>query len=156
MVKKTPRVIAVSTSTERGTKKWEVEKAILKRGFGIEGDAHAGRWRRQISLLAVESINKMRRQGFEGGYGDFAENLTTEGIDLVSLPVGTKLKIGKDVLLQISQVGKICHMKCDVFRRVGGCIMPEEGVFARVIAGGTVEPGDSIVVVLEDYCLDTR
>lgn len=139
------RIIAVCRSDNKGTKKLDRRKGVLREGVGLVGDAHAdSTTHRQVSLLAIESIEKMRALGFEVSPGDFAENLTTEGIDLLALPVGTRLRIGKEVLLEITQIGKECHSGCAIFQQVGKCIMPEEGVFARVLHGGTVKTGDEI------------
>ncbi len=140
------KVIAVCTSTEKGVRKENVGKGEFKEQFGMVGDAHADcATHRQVSLLALESIDKMRRSGYKVGPGDFAENLTCEGIDLLSLPVGTRLAVGK-VVLEISQIGKECHSGCAVFRQTGKCIMPKEGVFARVLRGGRVSTGDDIEI----------
>lgn len=139
------RIIAVCKSDKKGTRKLDIKEGVLKEDFGLVGDAHADvSTHRQVSLLAKESIEKMRALGLEVSPGDFAENLTTEGIDLLSLPVGTRLRIGKEVLLEITQIGKECHTGCAIFQQVGKCIMPEEGVFARVLRGGTVRTGDEI------------
>jgi MOSC domain-containing protein YiiM len=139
------KVIAVCTSEKKGTKKEAIKEGFLKEGFGLIGDAHADSLtHRQVSLLAVESINKMQTLGFDIGPGDFAENITTKGMELVSLPVGTRLAIGKEVILEISQIGKECHIGCAIYRQIGKCIMPKEGVFARVIRGGMVRSGDMI------------
>jgi MOSC domain-containing protein YiiM len=120
-------------------------EGLLEEEFGLAGDAHADCCtHRQVSLLAIESINKMRGAGFDVGPGDFAENLTTEGVDLASLPVGTRLSIGQDAVLEVTQIGKECHTGCAIFRQVGKCIMPKEGVFARVIRGGVVKAGDEL------------
>lgn len=141
------KIIAVCTSQKKGTKKKAVASGILRENYGLIGDAHSDRQtHRQVSLLARESIDKMRQLGLEVGAGDFAENLTTEGIDIVSLPVGTRLAVGKEIILEISQLGKECHDRCAIYTLTGNCIMPEEGVFARVIRGGLVKPGDSIKV----------
>jgi MOSC domain-containing protein YiiM len=114
------------------------------------GDAHADeKWHRQVSLLAQESVNKMRKLGVAVGPGDFAENLTTEGIELVTLPIGTRLSVGKNVMLEVSQIGKECHTHCAIFQQVGTCVMPTEGIFARVIKGGSIKAGDSIQVIGE-------
>jgi len=118
-------------------------------GHGLEDDAHAGEWHRQVSLLAVESIDKMRLLGLDVGPGDFAENLTTRGVDLVSLPVGTRLKVGTEIVLEITQIGKECHERCAIYYQAGDCVMPKEGVFARVLESGKVEVGDEIRVM--DY-----
>jgi len=143
-------VIAVCRSDTKGTRKDVVKEAVLLSNYGVENDAHAdSAWHRQVSLLATESIEKMRNMGLEVGPGDFAENLTTEGIELFTLPVGTILKVGDDVTLEISQIGKECHTGCAILRQTGKCIMPKEGVFARVISGGTVRAGDDIRTVAE-------
>ena len=118
------KVKAISVSKEKGTKKENVPSAHLKEDFGIVEDAHAGTQRRQVSLLALESIDKMKAKGLSVGPGDFAENITTEGIDLLHLKVGTKLKIGKGVLLEISQIGKVCHTRCSIYYQAGDCVMP--------------------------------
>lgn len=141
------RVIAVCKSDRKGTGKQNVREGILKEEFGLIGDAHADCCtHRQVSLLAIESIEKMRNLGLDVNPGDFAENLTTEGIDLVSLPVGTRISVGDQVVLEITQIGKECHTGCAIYHQVGKCIMPEEGVFARVIQGGRVRAGDRIEV----------
>jgi MOSC domain-containing protein YiiM len=140
-------VLAVCKSKYKGTKKKPVESGLIKEEFGLVDDAHADcSTHRQISLLAEESIEKMRQMGVKVGPGDFAENLTTQGIDLPALPIGTRLLVGKEVLLEVSQIGKECHTRCAIFQQVGTCIMPLEGVFARVIRGGVVKPGDPIEV----------
>ncbi len=142
------KIIAVCKSKKKGTKKEAVNEGSLKENYGLVGDAHADCCtHRQVSLLATESINKIRRLGFNVGVGDFAENLTTEGIDLVSLPVGTQISIGKEIILEISQIGKECHAWCDIRRQIGQCIMPKEGVFAKVIQGGFVRTGEAIKVL---------
>ncbi len=139
------KVIAVCRSDTKGTKKEVVAEVNIKKDYGVISDAHAdSSTHRQVSLLARESIEKMREMGFDVGIGDFAENLTTEGIDLVSLPVGTRLSVGNEVILEISQIGKECHTGCAIFRQVGKCIMPKEGVFGKVIHGGRVKAGDLI------------
>ena len=139
------RVIAVCKSKKKGIRKEIVAEGILREDHGLVGDAHADCCtHRQVSLLAIESINKMRSLGFDVGSGDFAENLTSEGIDLVSLPVGTRVLVGKEIVLEISQIGKECHTGCAIFRQIGKCIMPKEGVFAKVIRGGLVKAGDQI------------
>ncbi len=141
------KIVAVCRSDQKGTRKESVAEGVLREDYGLCGDAHADCCtHRQVSLLAVDSINKMRSQGFNVGPGDFAENLTTEGIDLVSLPVGTHISVGNEVVLEISQIGKECHSGCAIYRQVGKCIMPKEGVFAKVIHGGLVRTGDMIEV----------
>jgi len=141
------RIKAISISKDRGTKKYNVPYARLKAGFGIEGDAHAGNWHRQVSLLGEESIAKMREKGAAVTEGDFAENITTEGIDLQSLKIGSKLRLGPTAEVEITQFGKQCHSGCSIFLQIGDCIMPREGVFAKVIKGGKVKPGDTIEVL---------
>jgi len=139
------KVVSINISKDKGTTKKAIKEATVIENYGIEGDAHAGsHWHRQISLLAIESIEKMKDKGLTLNYGDFAENITTEGIDLLSLPLGTKLQIG-ECILEISQHGKSCHSKCEIFKIVGDCIMPREGVFAKVLKGGKIRVGDSII-----------
>jgi MOSC domain-containing protein YiiM len=141
------RIIAVCKSDKKGTKKQDVKEGLLKENFGLVGDAHADCCtHRQVSLLAMESIDKMRALGLDVNPGDFAENLTTEEIDLISLPVGTRIAVGKQIVLEITQIGKECHAGCAIYRQVGKCIMPEEGVFAKVIRGGPVRVRDQIKV----------
>jgi MOSC domain-containing protein YiiM len=140
-------VLAVCISKQKGEKKTPVESVLLKEEWGIEGDAHAGNWNRQVSLLASESVEKMEDKGLSLGAGDFAENITTSGIDLLKLKIGTKLTLGDQVELEITQIGKECHDKCAIFEQVGFCVMPQEGVFARVLKGGSVRQGDQIRIV---------
>lgn len=140
------RVIAVNISEKKGTFKLPIKQACLKIDHGIVGDAHAGNWHRQVSLLAQESIDKMTALGVEGlTPGKFAENITTEGVELFTMPVGTRLKIG-EVLLEVTQIGKECHQHCQIFEQVGKCIMPSEGIFAKVIKEGSVNAGDEITI----------
>ncbi|MHC4149878.1 MAG: MOSC domain-containing protein [Planctomycetota bacterium] len=143
------KIKAISISKEKGTKKVNVPEAELRTDFGIEGDAHAGNTHRQISLLGAESIDKMIEKGAKVAPGSFAENITTEGIDLLALKVGAKLKLGEDVELQITQFGKKCHSRCEIFEQVGDCVMPREGVFAKVTRAGRLRVGD-IIEVLDD------
>lgn len=139
------KIVAVCKSKNKGTRKKPAAKGTLKEDYGLVGDAHADCCtHRQVSLLAMESIDRMRRQGFEVGPGDFAENLTTQGIELLSLPIGTRISIGKDVLLEVTQIGKECHSGCAIRQETGKCIMPREGIFARVIHGGCVRAGDDM------------
>jgi MOSC domain-containing protein YiiM len=138
-------VVATCISEHKGERKKPVEAVELREEHGIVGDAHAGDWHRQVSLLASESIDKMRALGLDVDSGDFAENITTVGIDLVSLPVGTRLQIG-GTLLEVTQIGKECHTRCAIFYQAGDCVMPKEGIFARVMVGGVVKPGDDIRV----------
>jgi MOSC domain-containing protein YiiM len=136
-------IVAVSVSKSKGEKKTPVESVHVRENFGIIGDAHAGDWHRQVSLLAEESIDKMVALGLSVGPGDFAENITTRGVDLVNLPVGSRLAIGP-VVLEISQIGKVCHTRCAIFYQAGDCVMPKEGVFATVVSGGVLRPSDEI------------
>jgi MOSC domain-containing protein YiiM len=139
------KVIAVCSSEKKGMRKNTIAEGILKEEYGMVGDAHADcSTHRQVSLLAIESIDKMRGMGFDVNPGDFAENLTTEGIELVSIPIGTQVRVGDEVVLEITQIGKECHSGCAIFKQVGKCIMPREGVFARVIHGGPVRAGNPI------------
>jgi MOSC domain-containing protein YiiM len=142
----TGKIISINISSRKGEKKTGVPSAVLKENHGIVGDSHAGDWHRQVSILAQESVDKMRGRGVELHPGDFAENLTIEGIDLVKLPVGQQLSAGAGIILEITQIGKECHQGCAIREQVGDCVMPREGVFARVIKGGPIKPGDSIAV----------
>ena len=146
MSESSARVVSVNVSDRKGTRKHPVGRAVLVAGFGVEGDAHGGDWDRQVSLLARESIAKMPASGLELAPGDFGENLTTAGIDLAGLPVGSTLRIGSEVELKVTQIGKECHLGCDIRRRVGDCVMPREGIFARVTKPGTIATGDPIEV----------
>lgn len=138
---------AVSISEKKGMKKRNVASVELKENFGIVGDAHAGTKTREVSLLAIESIKKMQDKGLKVHPGDFAENITTEGLDLVGLKTGAKLEIGEEALLEISQIGKVCVTRCSIYYQAGDCVMPREGVFARVLKSGAVKPGDEIRVM---------
>ena len=141
------KVVSVNISDKKGMRKKPVQEVVLKTEYGIEGDAHASsEWHRQVSLLALESIQKMRDMGLDVSAGDFAENITTEGIDLVSLPVGTRILIGDEVAGEVSQIGKECHTRCAIYYQAGDCVMPKEGIFIRVLRGGTVRKGDRISV----------
>jgi MOSC domain-containing protein YiiM len=138
-------VIAVCISENKGTPKHEISKAELRVDHGIVGDAHAGNWHRQVSLLADESVDKMRSAYPDIPIGAFAENILTRGIKLTELPIGTRLRIGS-ALLEVTQIGKECHSDCAIRRIVGDCVMPREGIFAKVIEEGTIEAGDIITV----------
>lgn len=142
-------LVAVCISTNKGERKTPVPSVELRVNHGIIGDAHAGEWHRQVSLLAQESINKMRALGLDVDSGDFAENLTTRGIDLPRLPVGSRLQIGP-TLLEVTQIGKECHTRCAIYHQAGDCVMPKEGIFAKVLTGGTVTPGDTITLLTEN------
>jgi MOSC domain-containing protein YiiM len=138
-------VLAVCISENKGERKKPVESVELRENHGIVGDAHAGDWHRQVSLLAQESIDKMRAMGLDVNAGDFAENITTSGIDLVSLPIGTRLQIG-ETLLEVTQIGKECHTRCAIFYQAGDCVMPKEGIFTKVISGGVIHTEDEITI----------
>jgi len=138
------KVIAINISEKKGTPKKTIPTGEFVENHGLKGDAHAGSWHRQVSFLGIESINKIKALGIEGlCTGKFAENITTEGIELYSLPVGKKFHI-KDVVFEVTQIGKECHQKCAIFHQVGDCVMPKEGIFAKVITGGIIGEGDEI------------
>ncbi len=138
-------VLAVCTSNRKGIQKTNVQSAVFVENHGIKGDAHAGSWHRQVSLISAEKIEDFRRKGASVEYGAFGENLVVEGIDFRSLPVGTRLRCA-DVLLEMTQIGKDCHTHCAIYHQVGDCIMPREGVFARVLKGGTIRVGDRMAI----------
>ncbi len=142
------KIISINVSEKKGMRKKAVDSAVLKDNFGIEGDAHAsGKWHRQVSLLGTESIKKMLDKGLDVGPGDFAENITTVGVDLPNLPIGTKMIIGEDIEVEVSQIGKLCHNRCAIYEQAGDCVMPREGIFVKVIKGGTIKTGDEIKVL---------
>lgn len=138
-------IAAVCISEKKGTAKRPVPQGNLVEGHGLEHDAHAGNWHRQVSLLSLERIEDFKKRGAIVTYGDFGENLVVSGIDFVTLPVGTQLSIG-DILLEISQIGKECHTRCAIYHAMGECIMPTQGVFAKVLRGGLVKAGDVMSV----------
>lgn len=139
-------VIAVCVSEHKGTQKTNVNSAVLIENWGIEGDAHAGNWHRQVSLLSHDKIEDFRARGAEVKDGAFGENLVVSGIDFRNLPIGTRF-VCNDVLLELTQIGKECHSHCEIFKKMGDCIMPREGVFTRVLHGGTISVGDSLTVL---------
>jgi len=139
------RIVAISTSTRRGIPKSNQNKVRLIENWGMENDVHAGNWHRQISILAMESVQKMRDKGVPVRPGAFAENLTTEFIDIPNLTIGTRVTIGESEL-EITQIGKECHQKCAIFYRAGDCVMPREGIFAIVKKGGVIKVGDTVIV----------
>jgi MOSC domain-containing protein YiiM len=141
------KIVSINISQRTGEKKTPVGSAVLREDHGIEGDAHAGPGHRQVSLLAVESVDKMRGRSVELKAGDFAENLTVEGVYLNSLKIGQRLKAGPEIVLEITQIGKECHNDCAIKKQVGDCVMPREGVFAKVIKGGEIKAGDDVNVV---------
>lgn len=138
------KIIAVCTSKKKGIPKVDVGSGILEVGFGLQGDVHGGDWHRQISLLSIEQIDSMKGKGFDVKPGSFAENITTEGFDLPSVKVGDRLRLGETAVVEVTQIGKECHTRCAIFNKIGECIMPEQGVFARVITGGNVKAGDEV------------
>jgi molybdopterin adenylyltransferase len=140
------QVLAVCTSKKKGTRKRDVGQAEFKPNWGIVGDAHAAPWHRQVSLLAWESIEKMRALGLNVHAGSFAENITTTGLNLVELPVGTRLRLG-DALVRVTQIGKVCHERCAIYYQAGDCVMPREGIFVEVLEGGQVRAGDRVEVL---------
>ncbi len=142
-----PKIIAVSTSQKKGEKKTNLDEAILIPNHGMDQDAHAGDWHRQVSLLAMESIERIRAKGLDVQPGNFAENITTVGIELWTLPIGTRMQLGDEAIVEVTQIGKECHDRCAIFHQVGDCVMPREGIFVKVLQGGTVRPDDPIVVL---------
>ncbi|MDK2917919.1 MAG: hypothetical protein PWQ37_652 [Candidatus Petromonas sp.] len=141
------KVVAINISEKKGVPKKFIKEGYFIEDHGLEGDAHAGKWHRQVSLLGNESIEKMKQIGVKGlCTGKFAENITTEGIKLWKLPVGTKLQIG-ETIQEVTQIGKECHTKCAIYHQVGNCIMPTEGIFTKVIKGGKVKVGDEIEII---------
>ncbi len=141
------RIVSIAISKRKGTRKIAVEEAYLLQDYGLEGDAHAGPWHRQVSFLAAESIEKARKQGLDVTFGNFAENIATSGIDWPKVPVGTLVKLGDSALVEITQIGKECHNKCAIYYLAGDCIMPREGVFARVLKGGKIRFGDIVRII---------
>lgn len=140
-------ITAISTSQTKGEKKSNTPSGQFVIGHGIEGDAHAGDWHRQVSLLGTESIAKIIAAGMDVHPGDFAENVTTTGICLWELPIGTHLQLGDTVRLEVTQIGKTCHQHCKIFQQVGDCVMPREGIFARVLQGGVAHAGDTVLIL---------
>jgi MOSC domain-containing protein YiiM len=141
------KIVSIAVSKKKGTPKTPVTEAYLSKEHGLEGDAHAGPWHRQVSFLASESIDQARTQGLDVGFGDFAENIATVGVDWKTLPVGTRVRLGAQVLVEITQIGKECHNRCAIYYKAGDCIMPREGVFARVLEEGPIRCGDPIEII---------
>jgi MOSC domain-containing protein YiiM len=140
-------IVSIAISEKKGTRKKQISEAFLKKEHGLEGDAHAGAWHRQVSFLAAESINEARDRGLKVTFGDFAENIATRGIDWKNIPIGTRLKLGEKALVEITQIGKECHNKCAIYYLAGDCIMPREGIFARVLQEGKIQRGDLISIL---------
>jgi MOSC domain-containing protein YiiM len=138
------KIVSLATSLKKGTRKTRVDELLLVEDHGVEGDAHAGPWHRQVSFLASEQISGCVERGLDVDFGDFAENIASEGVDWKTLPIGTRVELGDEVLIEITQIGKECHKKCAIFYQAGDCIMPREGVFGRVLKGGTLRVGDAI------------
>jgi len=140
------KVMAVCVSEVKGIQKRDVGKIFLKKGWGLEGDAHGGDWHRQVSLLSYDKVKAFIDRGAEVSHGDFGENLVVEGIDFRALPVGTRLKCGS-ALLEVTQIGKECHTRCQIYHKMGDCIMPREGIFATVVEEGEISVGDTMEVL---------
>jgi MOSC domain-containing protein YiiM len=140
-------ITSIAISKKKGTRKTCIESSQLVENFGLEGDAHGGDWHRQVSFLATESIEKAKAQGLDVTFGDFAENIATTGIDWKNLPIGTRVKVGSEGLVEVTQIGKECIKKCAIFYQAGDCIMPREGVFAKVLRGGRIRVGDPLEII---------
>jgi len=138
------KIDSIAISKKKGTRKAKVDQASLIQDHGLEGDAHAGPWHRQVSFLASESIEKAKKKGLDVTFGDFAENVATSGINWLKIPVGTLVHLGDSAIVEITQIGKECHNKCAIYYLAGDCIMPREGIFARVLKGGKIHCGDMI------------
>ncbi|MDX2445940.1 MAG: MOSC domain-containing protein [Desulfobacterales bacterium] len=143
------KIVSIAISKKKGTPKVQVRKASLLEDHGLKGDAHAGPWHRQVSFLAAESIEKARKKGLDVGFGDFAENIATSGIDWLDIPIGTRVTLGDSALVEITQKGKECHKKCAIYYMAGDCIMPREGIFGRVIQGGEIRCGAPVRILHE-------
>jgi MOSC domain-containing protein YiiM len=142
------KIVSINISEKKGERKKPVAEVTVRENYGIEGDGHASsETHRQVSLLAIESVRKMQALGLKVQPGDFAENLTTDGINLLSFPIGTQLRIGGDVIGEVSQIGKECHVRCAIFYQAGDCVMPKEGIFIKVLKGGMITSGDRINVL---------
>lgn len=140
------KIVSIAISKKKGARKRPVSEAFITRDHGLEGDAHAGKWHRQLSFLSSESIESARDQGLDVTFGDFAENIATTGIDWKTVPLGTRIRLGDSVSVEITQIGKACHNKCAIYYKAGDCIMPREGVFARVLEAGKIRCGDEIII----------
>lgn len=139
------KIESIAISKKKGTKKETVDEAVVIAGHGLSGDAHAGDWHRQVSFLSMESIDQAKTEGLSVTFGSYAENIATSGIDWPTVPAGSRLTLGGQVIVEITQIGKECHRKCAIYYQAGDCIMPREGVFGRVLQGGTIRVGDAIV-----------
>ena len=145
------KIVSIAVSRKKGTRKSPTDEATLVQEHGLEADAHAGAWHRQVSFLAAESIEQAREKGLNVDFGDFAENIATTGIDWKNVPIGTRFRVGESALVEVTQIGKVCHQKCAIYYMAGDCIMPREGVFARVLEGGKIRKGDAIQAVTSDH-----
>ena len=141
------KIVSIAVSRKKGTRKRLVESAEVLADHGLKDDAHAGDWHRQVSFLAAESIEQAQQQGLDVAFGDFAENVATRGVDWPALAVGTRVRLGSAVLVEITQIGKTCHHKCAIYYQAGDCIMPRQGVFARVLTGGHIHVNDTVEVL---------
>jgi len=144
--KNVSKIVSISISQKRGTRKTPVKEAFIIENQGIESDAHSGPWHRQVSFLSAESIEQAQKKGLNVTFGDFAENIATSGIDWIKVPIGTQVQLGDSVLIEITQIGKECHNKCAIYYQAGDCIMPREGIFGRVLKGGKICCGDIVVL----------
>ncbi len=144
------KIVSIATSKKKGTRKTPLDSVVVKKDYGIDGDGHSGLWHRQVSFLSSESIKEAKERGLNVTFGDFAENFATEGVDWKKIPIGTRLKLGDTTLVEVTQIGKECHNKCAIYYQAGDCIMPKEGIFAKVLEGGTVNKGDNIQIVEHD------
>jgi len=140
-------IVSIALSKKKGTPKETVETADLLVDHGLRGDAHAGPWHRQVSFLAAESIEKARGRGLDVGFGDFAENIATRGVNWLEVPIGTLVNLGNSAVVEITQIGKECHTRCAIYYKAGDCIMPKEGIFGKVLEGGSIRKGDAIRIV---------
>ena len=141
------RIESIAISPRKGTKKVPIREGCLLKNYGLKGDAHAGAWHRQVSFLAEEAIERMRERGLKVGFGDFAENIATSGIDWPALPVGTLVRLGETAVVEITQIGKKCHTRCAIYQAAGDCVMPKEGAFGRVLIGGNIRRGDLVLIL---------
>jgi MOSC domain-containing protein YiiM len=141
------KIESIATSRKKGTRKKQIDEIEVIKDFGLKDDAHAGPWHRQVSFLSSESIEEARGKGLDVTFGDFAENIATSGIDWLKIPIGTRVRLGDSTLVEITQIGKECHNKCAIYYQAGDCIMPREGIFARVLMGGKIKCDDPIQIV---------
>ena len=141
------KIVSIAISKKKGTRKAQIDQASLIQNHGLEGDAHAGQWHRQVSFLASESIERVKKNGLDVTFGDFAENIATSGINWLKIPIGTLVRLGKSAIVEITQIGKECHNKCAIYYMAGDCIMPREGIFGRVLKGGKIHCGDKIRII---------